>query len=191
MKLILSILMTFGLWSPQTPIHNPSPETTTSVIAVSAHQPSPQKPVQINIPNINLSAVVLEAGLNEKNLMWVPDDEFSTSWWKYGARPGDRGNAVLAGHYTVENGRPGVFNKLDKVKIGDTVSVADTDGNNWDYQVSSLDNYTVEEFPTSQVYGDSQEYQLILITCSGKFISALKDYSHRLVVSGKMIKTHE
>ncbi len=52
--------------------------------------------------------------------MGVPDNGHDVAWFKLGARPGEEGNAVIAGHVDDQKG-PAIFYHLDKLTKGDEI----------------------------------------------------------------------
>jgi LPXTG-site transpeptidase (sortase) family protein len=120
--------------------------------------------------------------------MNVPvSDNGTVSWWKYGAKPGEKGSAVLAGHYKVESGAPGVFYKLNNVEVGDVVLLNDENGSKVKFQVIDKKIFKLEDFPTREIYTNKDGESLNMVTCTGDYISSTGTYSHRLVVYARKV----
>lgn len=82
------------------------------------------------------------------------------------AVPGDVGTAVIAGH--VFNGdKPDVFAELERVEVGDHMSVVDTRGTKVDYAVTSIRVATKKEVSHDpDVWGANDSVRrLAVITC--------------------------
>lgn len=139
-------------------------------------------PVNLKISSINLNVPVLSVGADVDGTQLVPDDNGTVSWWKYGAKPGEVGSAVLAGHYKIDDGSPGVFYRLNEVKIGEMVSVTDEHGVEQQFRVVDRKIFPVPEFPTIDIYENSDSESLNLVTCTGEYISETNNYTHRLVI---------
>jgi sortase A len=84
-------------------------------------------PSQIEIPAIGVNAEIEKVGRLENVQMGVPQGMDTVGWFEPGLKPGERGNAVMAGHVDSKTG-PAVFFKLDELKNGDEVIVTDQAG---------------------------------------------------------------
>ena len=114
--------------------------------------------------------------------MDITENPDGVVWFKPGPRPGDGGNAVMAGHYGWENGKPAVFNNLHTLHPGDKLYVQDDRKMIISFVVRESRKYdpganTPEVF-TSQ---DGRPH-LNLITCNGTWNETKQTYSHRLVI---------
>jgi hypothetical protein len=56
------------------------------------------QPTSLAIPAIGVNAAVEQVGVNAQGNMDVPRNPNNTAWYAPGARPGQQGNAVIAGH---------------------------------------------------------------------------------------------
>lgn len=139
-------------------------------------------PASVLIPKISLNAPVQPVGADSDGTQLVPSDNKTTSWWKHGAKPGEHGSAVIAGHYKVGNGSPGVFYRLNEVQVGENITVVDVEGQELTFKVVEREIYPVEEFPTNHIYSDKENKSLNLVTCTGSYLADQDDYSHRLVL---------
>ena len=59
-----------------------------------------------------------------------------------------------------------------------------------DDQVAPVGFHRPVEFPTDQVYGDTAEPTLRLITCGGDFDQSVRSYQGNLIVYAEHIATH-
>lgn len=134
------------------------------------------------IPKLNIEADIEYVGEDENGRMDVPQDDFDVAWWKFGAKPGEVGNSVLAGHLDRKDGGPAVFYQLGKLESGDIVQVVDEEGNMKEFNVVAKETYQDANFPLDEVFGASSQKRLNLITCSGVFDRSNSNYSDRLVV---------
>ena len=142
-------------------------------------------PNSIMIPDINLKTQVEQVGLNEKKAMADPANENNVAWYRPGVKPGEKGNAVIAGHYDDEDG-PSVFYNLAELDIGDTIIITDEKGKEHTFIVKNEEIYSKEAFPISKVFGKADNKNLNLITCEGTFDKKSQDYSHRLVIYAEL-----
>ena len=93
-----------------------------------ANKASPGLPVRLKIPSINVDAAIEYVGLTSKRAMEVPKNTVDVGWYDLGPRPGEKGSAVIDGHFNGKNGEAGVFTNLDKLKVGDKLYVEDDKG---------------------------------------------------------------
>jgi sortase family protein len=139
------------------------------------------RPVRIAIPAIGVSAPVVPLGFDRTGALEVPRDFAETGWWTGGARPGERGPAVIAGHVDSTTG-PAVFFRLADLRRGDAITVERADGSRVRFRVERSTRYPKARFPTAEVYGATRTPALRLVTCSGTFDHATGHYLDNTVV---------
>jgi sortase (surface protein transpeptidase) len=103
------------------------------------------------------------------------------SWYKLGPTPGAIGPAVILGHINGD-GQQGIFAKLNQLKPGDQVKVTRADGRTAVFTVTKLQQIPKTGFPTQQIYGDTPDAQLRLISCTGTFDKSARSYRDNIVV---------
>ena len=113
--------------------------------------------------------------------MEVPKRFDTAGWYMLGRRPGELGNAVLAGHLDSKAG-PAVFWRLKELQPGDEVIVTGDDGQERRFLVRAQETYRYDQVPIKQIFGRGQEIGLNLITCAGTFDRRTQNYEQRLVV---------
>lgn len=150
---------------------------------VVGERTSDYSPVRLRIPKIHVNATIEHVGLTPQGAMDVPKDTDSAGWFKSGSRPGERGSAVIDGHYGVwKNGKISVFNNLHSLRKGDTLYVENKKGETLIFVVRTSRIYKQNE-DTSSVFQSSDEgAHLNLITCQGIWNTISKSYPNRLVV---------
>lgn len=173
-------------------------ETRPSLASVASSDPTSDvaglatidpilEPVSFSIPSLNVENVEVESvGLDKENKMDIPKDENNVAWYNLGAKPGEAGNAVIAGHYDKKTGDPSVFYEINKLKPGDELIVKDAKGNNLIFAVTEVKTFELSKFPLQEVFGMSSKPRLNLITCEGNYNADSKLYSHRLVVYSEL-----
>lgn len=149
-------------------------------------KPMPGVPVRVSIPAINVDAEIESVANDDQGRMDVPKDDDNTAWYNPGFRPGQSGNAVLAGHLDRKGGAPAVFWDLDQLKEGDEIIVTDDKNQEWTFAVTKGEKYPNKDFPLKEVFGNSEEPMLNLITCDGSW-SAGSGYDDRFVVYSKLV----
>ena len=114
--------------------------------------------------------------------MEAPSDPFGVSWYRNGARPGQRGNAVVAGHVDYAGIGPAIFWDVRFLTPGAEIFVTDDAGLRWRFVVVSLESYLLDDFPGQRVFGGTDDTNLNLITCAGDFDPITRSYNRRMVV---------
>ncbi len=80
-------------------------------------------PVRLKIPVIGVNSVIEDALITPEGRMDVPIGSINVAWFALGPPPGEKGSAVIGGHYGIDNGVPYVFYNLNKVVVGDKIYV--------------------------------------------------------------------
>lgn len=110
----------------------------------------------------------------------MPHNINDVGWFKLGPRPGENGNAVIAGHLNGTNGKDGVFVNLYELKAGDKLSVVDNKGTTTSFTVREIRTYSPGF--AEEVFSSDDAPRLNLITCDGSWDGVKKSYDKRLVV---------
>ncbi len=147
----------------------------------------PGMPQALYIPKLQVSAPVESLGLDGNGRMAVPQDANSVGWYNLGFKPGEKGGAVMAGHLDKVTGEPAIFYYLYQLSPGDEIYVTDDKGKEYRFVVSDTKNYNFDSFPLPEVFADSKQAGLNLITCNGNWDSQAHNYSHRIVVFSKLV----
>lgn len=153
--------------------------------AAEAAEVAAGTPVRIIIPKIGVDTKIQAVGKGKSGNMAVPSglrQYHEAGWYRLGPKPGEVGNAVIAGHYnTGAFGLPAVFWKLNELVPGDEIFVASEDGT-LRFVVGAVEEYHPETTPIERVFGAADTPRLNLITCSGEWDSGAGEYTHRRVV---------
>ena len=130
-----------------------------------------------------MDAAIERVGIGPDGNMGVPKDYWNTAWFEPGVRPGQTGNAVIAGHYdsAVLNSLV-VFGYLTELIVGDEVLVETADGLTLRFVVRDTAWYTPHNAPVEKVFGPASTPNLNLVTCGGAFNPATRQYDQRFVV---------
>ncbi len=109
-------------------------------------------------------------------------------WYDFSAVPGQAGNSVMTGHVDYYNIGPAVFWRLRDLDPGDEVQVHLPDGGGVvNYRVTQVDAYNAGSAPVDTILGPADGEILTLITCTGQFNRALREYDQRLVVRAELV----
>jgi LPXTG-site transpeptidase (sortase) family protein len=138
-------------------------------------------PSLIEIPAIGVNAEIEKVGRLDNGQMGVPKGMDTVGWFEPGLKPGERGNAVMAGHVDSKTG-PAVFFKLDELKKGDEVIVTDQAGESKVFVVIDKKSYPRKDAPVEDIFDFSYSKNLNLITCTGEFNRDARTHEERLVV---------
>jgi LPXTG-site transpeptidase (sortase) family protein len=150
----------------------------------------PSRTAQLSIPAINVEAQVVPVELKSfpdgvvtwdvSQIDWEVGYFEGTGWFGQGS------NTVLGGHSELEARTPGVFQHLDQLDIGDTVSVTTRRGQ-WLFMVEDVTTVAIDDL--SPLY-PSEEEQLTLITCDPQsYVEVDGDvlYDRRVVVTASLV----
>ncbi len=183
-KIIVSVLIAFVYLIPSHFTTEISAPAAINVVEAAAPITTP---TYLSIPNAKVNTNIIEVGITQQGNLDVPGNYKEVGWYKHGTRPGEIGSAVLDGH--VDNGGnvPGPFKHLRDLKIGDDVYVTMSDGKILHYKVTVSEAYPTNKFPGEMVFHETGTQYLKIITCHGKFVSSLKTYDQRLIVTAVLV----
>ena len=145
----------------------------------------PILPSRLRIPSIGVDAPVVGVGLLRDGSMDAPDNLWTAAWLSSGARPGQSGSSVLAGHRGI--GAPAVFSHLENVRPGERVFVSDAAAGQLVYEVTEVVSIDLSPSAQVEVFGPTPSQRLVLITCFGKYLPSARTYDHRLVVVARLL----
>jgi LPXTG-site transpeptidase (sortase) family protein len=143
------------------------------------------QPKAIRIPTLGIQASIESVGKEPDGKMGNPKNTDNVGWYSLGPTAGERATVVMDGHYDSHTG-PAVFYKLAELSVGDEIAVTNVLGKEYRYEVYDIRSYPKDEFPIEEVFGNTGEARLNLITCEGVFSKQSKTYSHRTVVFAKL-----
>jgi hypothetical protein len=144
----------------------------------------PSSPTHLDVPAIGASTDLLQLGQNADGTVQVPPlaRDSKAGWYRYSPTPGELGPAVLLGHVDSAEYGAGVFFRLGALQPGDTVSVSRADHTRAMFRVTRVASFPKDQFPTLDVYGNTDDAELRLITCGGAFDRSARSYANNIVV---------
>lgn len=165
-----------------------SSEVKEQVLGIEDKENSFEIPLHLNIstPSVDVDTNIQSLGIISNGDMDVPNNINEVGWFSFGPRPGEKGNAVIAGHLNGPNGEEGVFANLDKLKAGDKLFIRDSNGTIITFVVKEsriYDSGYAEEVFSSNDNG----VHLNLVTCNGTWDKDKESYNKRLVVFADML----
>lgn len=184
--IVISLLLIFYLAERQTQKPSPPLETKKQVLAIESLKERPGIPMRLKIPQISVDAAIEYVGLTSQGAMEVPNSIVAVGWFGLGVRPGEKGSAVIAGHFNGKKGEEGVFAKLSQLKAGDKLYTIDNKGASLAFVIREI--RTFDPGYEDNVFSRNDSAHLNLITCDGTWNAFKKSYSKRLVVFADIIQ---
>lgn len=159
-----------------TPSATASPSASTASRAqpaASSSSPAPDdvlpasRPTRVRVPSLGIDSSLIELGLQDDRTVEVPPTAPGSpaGWYENSPTPGSRGPAVLLGHVSDTEDGTGVFGHLKDIQPGALVEVDRADGTTAVFRVDRAVSYDRGGFPKDEVYGNTDDAQLRLITC--------------------------
>lgn len=189
------LIVGFGIWAGlkishqnQTRIASTQITDQPQISPIEQVDSSVGIPNQIRISKLELDVPIEQVGKDSLGRMDVPKDWDNTGWYKYGPKPGEIGNAAIAGHVDDPKGNPSVFAKLDTLNENDIITITDANGKNLDFKVIDIETVELSKFPGDKVFGETTEKHLNLITCGGEWDREKKEYTERTIVYTKLVE---
>jgi len=182
----------------QEQVNLPEQETVSEAAPVKQSSPSAEglsltdnrvgiEPTRIEIPKLNVDAVIEDVGRIENGQMGVPQNPDNVGWFEPGVKPGAQGNAVMAGHIDSLTG-PSVFYDLEKLEQGDEIIVHGKDDEAIRFVVTKTETYPRNDSPVDDIFGFNYSSGLTLITCTGEFNRKAKTHEERFVVYTELVQ---
>jgi hypothetical protein len=193
---VVVVALIFVFSAPQQQSQPPEPALQQGPSQPGTSQPGPiaatpsglpaAKPASLTIPAIDVRAEgIKDLGLTSQGELEVPGDAKTVGWFTGAPSPGEAGPAVLAAHVDYKH-VPGTFSRLKELRDGEQVRVGRADGRTTIFTVYRVDHYAKARFPTDQVYGDTADPELRLITCGGEFDRSSGNYLDNVVVYARL-----
>jgi len=153
-----------------------------AIDSLKKEQPRQGLPIRLKIPKINVDTALEYVGLTPEGDIGVPTDPFNAAWYELGPRPGEKGNAIITGHFGWKNGISAVFDDLYKLTKGDKIYIEDETGTTTTFVVRESRRYVPKADASYVFISNGENSHLNLITCEGVWNKDQKSYSKRLVV---------
>jgi LPXTG-site transpeptidase (sortase) family protein len=141
-------------------------------------------PVSLAIPALGVSAAIQPVAQDPDGSMSAPSDPDQVAWYTLGPGMGVGGNVVFAAHIDWGN-RPRVFARLDALDKGDAILIVDANGDGYEYLVNSSHWVRAEGAPVEEIFAQTTEAEVTLITCGGEYRPATREYLDRLIVKAR------
>ncbi len=141
-------------------------------------------PLAVHIAAIDVDVPLGTVGLKPDGAMQTPSTGHA-AWYSPGPRPGEPGGAVLVAHVAGRHG-PDVFWRLGELRPGDVVTVEHTAGTST-FVVDRVTQTAKEALPVEDIWVDSRQSLLRLITCGGSVDPSTGRYRDNTVVYAHLV----
>ena len=155
---------------------------------LSSYAVAPDAPRIITIPSQNVKARVTKQGMAADGSLQAPKNIHDTGWYENSSKPGQGGAVLIDGHATGPTAA-GVFDNINKLQPGDTITIERGDGVVLTYAVTKT-----ETVPSGSVNMKSLLLPvtkgtkgLNLISCTGAYDAKTNTYADRVLVFATQI----
>ncbi|QKW30747.1 class F sortase [Streptomyces similanensis] len=165
----------------------PHPKTSASPDGEELPRSQPKR---ISIPDIGVDAPFTNLSIGASGQLDAPpaDDTNLVGWFQGGVSPGERGAAIVVGHVDTKTG-PAVFANLSTLEPGSLIDITRSDGVVASFKIDTVDTFSKADFPNDEVYADTSDPELRLITCGGSYNRTAQDYESNVVVFAHLDST--
>jgi LPXTG-site transpeptidase (sortase) family protein len=148
-------------------------------------------PVELGIAQLGVQAEIVPVGVDQDGQVVIPEDIAQVGWYKFGATPGSgQGSSVLVGHRDGRNYGKGAFYNVGSLNPGDTVTLRNAEDQVVTYRVTGRESTYKEELPMRELFRETGEEVLTLISCIGAYIPGV-GYDQNVVITAVPIAGHD
>lgn len=137
-------------------------------------------PLRVRVPSLDIDIDLAAVGVDADGDFDVPRS--GVGWYRHGPAPGSEGSAVLAAHVDF-NGAPGAFFRLSELAPGDRIEIDGDDGVTRLFTVVDQVLYDKTVLPADELFRETGDEALRLITCGGTFDADARSYLGNRVVT--------
>ncbi|MCY0906250.1 class F sortase [Arthrobacter sp. H14-L1] len=183
-----AIAISTATTSPGSSLYTPAPAPAA---APAGPVLPPSDPVALDIPSIGVHTPLIQLGKAADGTADVPPGEPGSpaGWYQYSPTPGTEGPSVILGHVNSTLTNVGVFYRLHELAPGTQFSVTRVDHKVAVFQMDRSAEFKKDDFPTLDVYGNTNRAEIRLITCGG-YDPSSRLYTENTVVYAHLISTH-
>jgi LPXTG-site transpeptidase (sortase) family protein len=164
------------------------PVKTAVKAAVTSVSPSPSgqtaSPAPVNrlkIPALGVDAPIISIGLTNDGSLDAPKTLYQVGVYSGGPWPGQNGTAIVDGH----SGSPtqhGVLEHINKLKLGDTISVVEVSGKTTQFRVASSQAYPAVAATAQVLFAKTADSTMNLISCYGNWNEQTQEFDQRWII---------
>jgi hypothetical protein len=125
-------------------------------------------PTRLRIPAIGLDAPIDQVGATAGGALEMPADAGHLGWYRRGVRPGQPGDAVLAGLLRRDGAIP--LGRLTDLRAGDRIEVGLADGTSLAFEVASAGPYAANRQP-ADLFATGGPPRLSLVASAGSSLA--------------------
>ena len=133
---------------------------------------------------------MIPVGLKNKKIIDIPEDISKVGWYKYGAAPGSTGgSSVIVGHRDGISPEPGAFYYLDRLRIGDSIIIDQSNYITNTYIVSNIMRVDKKSFHnvSKGMFSLSGSPRIRLISCIGPYHEKWGGYKRNIIVTATLL----
>ena len=145
-------------------------------------------PTSITI-NEEKSIILEKIGLANDGQLQVPSTWDLAGWYQNSAKPGEKGNVIIDGHYDTSEATPAAFWGLKNVNVNYTVTLQDEIRREFSYVVVDSFYVDITDPQGTLVFEETNDAELTLVTCGGVWDESVGTYNKRLVIKAKLIES--
>lgn len=148
----------------------------------------PAAPTSLTVPALKVTSTLLPLGLQADNTLATPplSQPMQASWYDGSPQPGTRGPAIVLGHVD-GNGKPGIFHDLPTLKPGAEIDVARADHTVAVFTVDHVDTVKKTSFPGPQVFANTPDAELRLVSCTGSLDTTKHSYDQNVIAWAHLV----
>ena len=164
-------------------------EKKVSANSIDLYKVAADLPRVVKIDKIGARARVLQMGVNADGSMQAPINIYDAGWYTGSVKPGQLGATNIIAHANGPS-MPGLFDNLDKLVVGDEVSVENGAGKIFKYQVVAKETVALDKVDMNKFIrpADGVNEGLNLMTCTGSWVQNSRTRDHRIIVYTKRIQ---
>jgi hypothetical protein len=134
-----------------------------------------------DIKNAPVEQLDTKAGTNQFD---DPHDPMHAGWYIRSAKPGQSGAGLYDCHSSFSSVIGGLCTDLGLLQIGDEIKIERGDGKKFSYIVVEKEEVAASQIDMKKMLqvANGSEQGISIITCSGEYISATGDATHRLTI---------
>ena len=161
----------------------PTPPARIGTAVTNEPTPVAPIPVAISIPGLSVETAVIPVGVDDDGQVKIPQNIDRVGWYKFGAKPGTGiGSSVIVGHRDGRNYGKGAFYNLGTLKPGDSIAITTESGEELNYRVTGRESIVKKELPVRELFRESGQEVLTLISCSGNYVPGV-GYDQNVIVT--------
>jgi LPXTG-site transpeptidase (sortase) family protein len=160
-----------------------SPAARIGVVVPERARVSGPAPIALEIPSIDVVSQVIPVGVDADQQVVIPEDISQVGWYRFGATPGTGvGSSVIVGHRDGRNFGVGAFYDLERLDVGDPISLTNEAGERVTYQVTGVESVKKAKLPFRELFRETGAETLTLISCIGYYEPGV-GYEANIIVS--------